>query len=500
MPGFSLTITDGQDIGREFTFDQPEVSIGRTSENDVVLVDAGVSRRHAVIRSEGGRYFVQDQGSANGTQINGEPVVEEELQSGDLLGIGPVVLTFEAAAMDEENSTRILDTSTLAPPAPAPRRASPRSSNRGEPVALARRTAAMPAVKKKPATSLSRPGGARPPSKRPSSARPLPAPRGAAAGLSAAERARLQRNAKGIDKLKLWLMDKPPAVRYGVMGAGGLLALGLLLVIGKAVFGGGPAVATNLGDRSSETFPLTEQKSEDVYGLGDHLGVTVQTANEVQFEFEYSDSFPVVIYLRFNSAGIERKEEVVVTLNTVQIDTVNQSLGDEQREQRIQLPKKYLRPGEKNHIVFDNTLNPPGNEPWAISNVRLTITPLPMGTPSELLREARTFYDLAEKRLGMKDVHAANRYEAWSALGKALLYLEGVEPKPELFELVRQSLREVDRELDTTCNRLFLTAKRAEELGDFKQALDTYKGGLAWFPTVEHYCHLRLQEAIAEFE
>ena len=29
--------------------------------------------------------------------------------------------------------------------------------------------------------------------------------------------------------------------------------------------------------------------------------------------------------------------------------------------------------------------------------MRLTITPLPMGTPSELLREARTFYDLAEK-------------------------------------------------------------------------------------------------------
>ncbi len=487
MAGFSLTITDGKDIGREFTFDQPEVSIGRTNENDVVLVDAGVSRRHAVIRAQGGKFFVQDQGSANGTQINGSPVVDEELKNGDLLGVGPVVFSFEAQVVDEENSTRILDASSLAPP--PPKKPAPRPSA-GESAAMARRTAAIPAAKKAP-TSLARP----------SSSKPVPAAKGPAAGMSAAERARLQRNAKGIQKFKLWLMDKPPPVRYGVMGAGGVLALGLLVVIGKLAFGGGgggPALIA--GDQSSRSFPLTESKSDEVYGLGDHLGVTVQTSSEAHFEFEYSDSFPVVIYLRFNSAGIERKEEVAVTLNTVQVGTVNQSLGDEQREQRIKLPKKYLKPGEKNHIVFDNSLNPPGNEPWAISGVRLIIKPLPVAPPGELLREARSLYDLAEKRLGMKDVHAANRYEAWSFLNKALLYLEGVDPKPELFDLVQQSLRELDRELDTTCNKIFLTAKRAEELGDLKSALSSYKGGLSWFPDVEHYCHGRLKEAIAEYE
>ena len=132
--GFSLTIQEGKELGRQYSFDQPEVAIGRTADNDIVLYDAGVSRKHAIIRDEGGRFFVEDLGSANGTQVNGNPAREEELQSGDEIAVGPVVLSFEVVASDD-GSTRILDTSSLAP--------SPKRHPQVDPGEAGRKTTAM---------------------------------------------------------------------------------------------------------------------------------------------------------------------------------------------------------------------------------------------------------------------------------------------------------------------------------------------------------------------
>lgn len=47
------------------------VTIGRWSENDVVLPDREVSRRHAQIRQDSGQYVLIDLGSKNGTLVNG---------------------------------------------------------------------------------------------------------------------------------------------------------------------------------------------------------------------------------------------------------------------------------------------------------------------------------------------------------------------------------------------------------------------------------------------
>ena len=47
-----------------------ELRIGRGTENEVVLADFSVSRRHAVIRKESGSWFVQDLMSTNGIQLN----------------------------------------------------------------------------------------------------------------------------------------------------------------------------------------------------------------------------------------------------------------------------------------------------------------------------------------------------------------------------------------------------------------------------------------------
>ena len=68
--------------------DEPLISIGRLSSNDICLDDAYVSRRHCVIRNEGAEYLVEDLGSANGTYLNGERVTAGSLKDGCLIEIG----------------------------------------------------------------------------------------------------------------------------------------------------------------------------------------------------------------------------------------------------------------------------------------------------------------------------------------------------------------------------------------------------------------------------
>ena len=64
------------------------VAIGRDGENDLVLDDRRVSRRHAEIRLRLGRYTLYDLQSTNGTYVNGRRVAEIVLSDGDRVQIG----------------------------------------------------------------------------------------------------------------------------------------------------------------------------------------------------------------------------------------------------------------------------------------------------------------------------------------------------------------------------------------------------------------------------
>jgi FHA domain-containing protein/uncharacterized protein DUF1707 len=62
--------------------------IGRSSACQLVLADDTVSRKHAELRVEDGRWLLRDLGSSNGTWVNGRRVVEAEVRPGDLLHLG----------------------------------------------------------------------------------------------------------------------------------------------------------------------------------------------------------------------------------------------------------------------------------------------------------------------------------------------------------------------------------------------------------------------------
>ncbi|WP_405836390.1 FHA domain-containing protein [Streptomyces sp. NBC_01518] len=65
------------------------VRIGRAGDNDLVVDDLIVSRRHAELRAmPDGTYEIVDLGSHNGTYLNGQPVARAPVGPGDIVGIG----------------------------------------------------------------------------------------------------------------------------------------------------------------------------------------------------------------------------------------------------------------------------------------------------------------------------------------------------------------------------------------------------------------------------
>jgi pSer/pThr/pTyr-binding forkhead associated (FHA) protein len=70
------------------------VHIGRSPAADIVLDDASVSRRHALVTRRGENTVILDDRSLNGLHVNGERVSEAVLRDGDAIGVGHVTLRF----------------------------------------------------------------------------------------------------------------------------------------------------------------------------------------------------------------------------------------------------------------------------------------------------------------------------------------------------------------------------------------------------------------------
>lgn len=84
-----------------------EIRLGRSGDNEIVLPDYSVSRRHAVIRPGEDGWYVFDLKSTNGVQLNQAEVERAALRAGDMLKIGVFELHVEG---QEEVPTRHLDT------------------------------------------------------------------------------------------------------------------------------------------------------------------------------------------------------------------------------------------------------------------------------------------------------------------------------------------------------------------------------------------------------
>jgi hypothetical protein len=69
--------------------------IGRLADNDIVLNDKRVSRHHAEVVQQSGRWMVRDTGSTNGTALNGKMIKEAALKPGDKVSLGGLEVVWE---------------------------------------------------------------------------------------------------------------------------------------------------------------------------------------------------------------------------------------------------------------------------------------------------------------------------------------------------------------------------------------------------------------------
>lgn len=83
----------------KFPFDKPMLTLGRSSDNDIVLPSNLVSRQHARIQQEGNQYIIIDAGGRNGLTIGEQRVPQHALADGDVIYIGgnQVALQFRAS-------------------------------------------------------------------------------------------------------------------------------------------------------------------------------------------------------------------------------------------------------------------------------------------------------------------------------------------------------------------------------------------------------------------
>jgi pSer/pThr/pTyr-binding forkhead associated (FHA) protein len=81
--------------GRRSVLSGDHVVLGRSRECEVVLADPNVSRKHAEVRWDGGRWVIADLGSTNGVKVNGRRVDRAQLEPGDRITLGLTELTFE---------------------------------------------------------------------------------------------------------------------------------------------------------------------------------------------------------------------------------------------------------------------------------------------------------------------------------------------------------------------------------------------------------------------
>lgn len=548
---FHLKVSKGAGAGEEFSFTD-EARFGRTADNDVVVKDGAASRSHARVFEKGGKYFVEDLGSANGTRLNNAAIKQaRELKSGDSIMIGDTVFKFELA-LDETMApapSGTMDDSADEPPAEddpnvtrLPTRSSPSKPIASRKLAAVARPDATNAEGDEDEVAEGEPsdtGGddGEPDStgdvggeeqadstmfvdvpkpkalaQRASRASAVP-PR--ASGPERASRGGLERRssralakAEGEDSevVELTAAEKARMRRQLQQSTGGRVQLlwqdlpkparALLAVFGTLLIVGTVGLAgyvvwprTKVNRPEPKSFAADGTLIEDSFGQGN---VTFRTPDQKSFTFTATSPTRIVGVLHYQAANIST-DEVTLNLNGQDLGTVPpDNIDVDSREVEMILPASVLKPRDENLIVFDNTKNPPGDEDWKIWNLWVEIIPVPEMSAEEARRRAQGEIEKATKAWELREVGAANLFRAWKIYREAWLLLEATPDAPaELLTLSRTRMKEIRPELDRKCNAMIIKFKGIVNTrpGAYAEGRQVLENIPEHFPTREHPCY-----------
>ena len=100
---YQIVIRSGPNAGTAYPLEKAELFIGRDLNNEIVINDPEMSRRHARLYLQGANYVLEDLGSTNGTAVNGQRLMGPYLlRPGEMVTFGEhVALLFETVQSDQ---------------------------------------------------------------------------------------------------------------------------------------------------------------------------------------------------------------------------------------------------------------------------------------------------------------------------------------------------------------------------------------------------------------
>ena len=117
---YMLIMRTGPNPGKAFELTKNEIYIGRDINNDIVINDSEVSRKHARLILQAGGFVLEDLGSTNGTFVNGQRLMGPHvLRAGEVVLFGEnVSLAFEPGY--DADATMVSSSMQAAPYSTAP--------------------------------------------------------------------------------------------------------------------------------------------------------------------------------------------------------------------------------------------------------------------------------------------------------------------------------------------------------------------------------------------
>jgi pSer/pThr/pTyr-binding forkhead associated (FHA) protein len=108
-----LIVKFGDKVIERVVTEKRRISIGRTKDNDIVLENRGVSRKHAQIEFNNNAAVIIDNESLNGVFVNNRKVSEELLRDEDIITIGKYSLVYKSEVEPGANSSDLDGTMVL---------------------------------------------------------------------------------------------------------------------------------------------------------------------------------------------------------------------------------------------------------------------------------------------------------------------------------------------------------------------------------------------------
>jgi two-component system, NtrC family, sensor kinase len=96
----TLEVVRGEVPDRTFTLVARSYTIGRARQNDICLPEPSVSKVHARLAHEDGRFAIEDQGSLHGIYVNAAKVPRAVLSSGDVVQLGNLTLKYSRVSLE----------------------------------------------------------------------------------------------------------------------------------------------------------------------------------------------------------------------------------------------------------------------------------------------------------------------------------------------------------------------------------------------------------------